>query len=195
MVKRLSLLEAGLGRLARRFVGERSGVSAVEFALILPLMLIIYAGCGEVTKALILDRKVSRAASTISDLVAQQSSVSSTLMTSIFDATAAIMEPDDSSIAKVVIVVVNVTSSGQTVAWSKARNDTAATTGAAPPTGLTVPSTIATVGDEVVVGRVTYSYTSPFASVMQSITGSSTYNLSHVFYLKPRQGTTIAFTN
>lgn len=195
MVRRLPMLAVGLSRLVHRFAGERSGVSAVEFALILPLMLVIYAGCGEVTKALILDRKVSRAASTISDLVAQQSSVSTTLMTSIFDATAAILEPDNSSIAKVVIVVVNVTSSGQTVAWSKARNDTAATANAAPPTGLTVPSAIASAGDEVVVGRVTYAYTSPFAGIMQSITGSSVYNLSHTFYLKPRQGTTIAFTS
>lgn len=195
MVTRLQLAATSLARLARRFAAERRGVSAVEFALILPLMLIIYAGCSEVTTALILDRKVSRAASTISDLVAQQTSVNTTLMGNIFDATAAILEPQDSSLAKVIIVVVDIKSSGQTVAWSKARNDTAATTGAAPPTGLAVPGSIATVGDEVVVGRVTYSYSSPFASVMKSITGSSTYNLSHVFFLKPRQGTTITFTS
>lgn len=195
MVTRLQLAATSLARLARRFATERHGVSAVEFALILPLMLIIYAGCSEVTTALILDRKVSRAASTISDLVAQQTSVNTTLMGNIFDATAAILEPQDSSLAKVIIVVVDIKSSGQTVAWSKARNDTAATTGAAPPTGLAVPGSIATVGDEVVVGRVTYSYSSPFASVMKSITGSSTYNLSHVFFLKPRQGTTITFTS
>lgn len=194
MVARFPARTVGLVQLVRRFGAERGGVSAVEFALILPLMLIIYAGCGELTTALMLDRKVSRAASTISDLVAQQSSVGTTLMNGIFDATTAILEPYDSSAAKVVVVVVDVTSSGQTVAWSKARHDTAATAKAAPPTELKVPSAIATVGDEVVVGRVTYSYSSPFASVMQSITGSSVYNLSHIFYLKPRQGTTIAFT-
>jgi len=194
MVAQLRLVTAGLARLGRRFAGQRGGVSAVEFALILPLMLMIYAGCGEVTTALIVDRKVSRAASTISDLVAQQTSVNATSMDGIFDATTAILEPYDSSVAKVVVVVVDITSSGQTVAWSKARNDTAATARAAPPTGLTVPSNIASAGSEVVVGRVTYSYSSPFASVMKSITGNTAYNLSHVFYLKPRQGTTITFT-
>lgn len=181
--------------LLKRFASEMSGVSAVEFALILPLMLIIYAGCGELTMALVIDRKVSRAASTISDLVAQQSSVSATLMTNIFDATTAILEPYDSSIAKVVVAVVDITSSGQKVSWSKARNDTAATANSAPPTALVVPSTIAAVGDEVVVGRVTYTFNSPFASVMQSVTGGTAYNLSHIFYLKPRQGSTISFTN
>ncbi len=183
-----------LKRLVRRFLAERGGVSAVEFALILPLMLVIYAGCSEVTTALVIDRKVSRAASTISDLVAQQTSVSTTLMNGIFDATAAIIEPYDASIAKVLVVVIDIKSSGQTVAWSKARYDTAATANVAPPTALKVPSTIGSVGDEVVVGRVTYSYSSPFSNIMQSITGSSTYNLSHIFYLKPRQGTTITFT-
>lgn len=194
MVERVRPLVACLSRLVRRFAVERRGVSAVEFALILPLMLVIYAGCGEVTTALIVDRKVSRAASTISDLVAQQTSVSAATMTNIFDATTAILEPYDVSAAKVVLVVIDVTSSGQKVAWSKARGDTAATANVAPPAGLAVPASIATVGDEIVVGRVTYAYTSPFANVMKSITGGTVYNLKHVFYLKPRQGTTIAFT-
>lgn len=188
-------LATGLARLARRLATERGGVSAVEFALILPLMLIIYAGCGEVTTALIIDRKVSRAASTISDLVAQQTSVSAALMENIFDATTAIIEPYDANVAKVVVAVVTVTSSGQSVAWSKAHNDTAATANATPPAGLAVPAAIASVGDQVVVGRVTYTYTSPFANVLKSITGGTDYNLNHIFYLKPRQGKTITFTN
>lgn len=193
-VARVSAMSVVLNRLVRRFLTERGGVSAVEFALILPLMLLIYAGCSEVTTALMIDRKVSRAASTISDLVAQQTSISTTLMNGIFDATTAIIEPYDASVAKVLVVVIDIKSSGQTVAWSKARYDTAATANVAPPTALKVPSTIGSVGDEVVVGRVTYSFTSPFSSILQSFTGSSTYNFSHIFFLKPRQGTTITFT-
>lgn len=178
-----------------RFVAACDGVSAVEFALILPLMLIIYAGCGEVTTALTLDRKVSRAASTISDLVAQQSTVTTASMTNIFDATSAIIEPYDSTTAKVVVAVINITASGQTVSWSKARNDTAATTNQPPPSDLAVPAAMASAGDQVVVGRVSYAYDSPFSSIIKSLTGSSVYNLMHIFYLKPRQGSTIAFTN
>lgn len=178
-----------------RFLRSRDGVSAVEFALLLPLMLVIYAGCGELTTALTLDRKISRAASTISDLVAQQANVTTASMTNIFDATSAIIEPYESSTAKVIVVVVNVTSTGQTVAWSRARNDTAATANKAPPTDLAVPSTIAVAGDQIVVGRVSYAYDSPFSSVIKNLTGSSVYNLSHIFFLKPRQGSTITFSN
>ena len=112
MVARFGRPCARLGRLVRRFAVERRGVSAVEFALILPLMLIIYAGCGEVTTALIVDRKVSRAASTISDLVAQQSSISAVAMEGIFDATTAILESYEVSVAKVGLVVVGFRLSG-----------------------------------------------------------------------------------
>lgn len=194
MVRRHSLRSGRPAAVLARFARARDGVSAVEFALILPLMLVIYAGCGELTTALSLDRKVSRAASTISDLVAQQTTISATQMNGIFDATQAILEPFDDSVAKVVVTVVNVTSSGQKVAWSRSRGDTAATAGKAPPTGFSVSSDIASVGDQVVVGRVTYSYTSPFTGVMSSITGSGAYNLKHIFFLKPRQGTTITFS-
>jgi len=195
MVARLGSRLRGLLALAQRFRTASDGVSAVEFALLLPLMLVIYAGCGELTTALTIDRKVSRAASTISDLVAQQTSVTAASMSSIFDATSAILEPYDVSLAKVVVVVIDVNATGQKVAWAQTRGDTAPTAGQPPPTALAVPSTIASAGDEVVVGRVTYAYTSPFSSIMKSITGSSVYNIQHIFYLKPRQGTTIAFTS
>jgi len=195
MVARAASHLRRLGALLRRFRTARDGVSAVEFALLLPLILVIYAGCGELTTALTIDRKVSRAASTISDLVAQQTSVTTASMSNIFDATSAILEPYDVSLAKIVVVVVDVTATGQKVAWAQTRGDTAPTAGQAPPTALAVPTTIASVGDEVVVGRVTYSYTSPFSNVMKSITGSSVYNIEHIFFLKPRQGTTITFTS
>lgn len=194
-LERLRSLAASFVQIIQRFPADRGGVSAVEFALVLPLMLIIYAGCGEVTTALIIDRKVSRAASTISDLVAQQMTINSAQMSNIFDAATAILEPYDSSVAKAVVVVVNITSSGQTVAWSKARNDIAATVNAAPPAGLAVDTKIFPAGSQVVVGRLTYAYTSPFAEILKSVTGSGVYNLTHLFYLKPRQGKTIAFTN
>jgi len=176
--------------LLRRFCRAEAGVSAVEFALLLPLMLMLYAGCVEVTGALTVDRKVSRAASTIADLVSQETSISSAQMSNIFDATSAILEPYGSSSAKLLLVVVNVNSAtSQTVAWSANRNDTAYGVGAANP--ITVPSTIAVVGTQMVIGRVQYSYTSPFSAVMESVTGHASYALSHEFMLRPRQGKTI----
>jgi Flp pilus assembly protein TadG len=43
----------------RRFARDRRGVSAVEFALLAPIMVALYLGCVEVSDAVSADRKVS----------------------------------------------------------------------------------------------------------------------------------------
>jgi Flp pilus assembly protein TadG len=63
MVMRIARLATMLRRLRRR----EDGVSAVEFALILPVMLILFFGCVEVGDALTIDRKVAHVASTLSE--------------------------------------------------------------------------------------------------------------------------------
>ena len=46
-------------RASRRFVGDRSGSSVVEFALLLPLMMTMYFGSIQVTDAISADRQVT----------------------------------------------------------------------------------------------------------------------------------------
>ena len=59
---------AFFGRLTR----DDRGVAAVEFALILPLMLTLYLGCAELSQGLIATRKSTNVAIALSDLVAEQ---------------------------------------------------------------------------------------------------------------------------
>ena len=56
-----------LGRLA----GDERGVSAVEFAMLLPLMLTLYLGAVEISQGIGADRKVTLTARTVADLVSQ----------------------------------------------------------------------------------------------------------------------------
>lgn len=178
----------------RAFGRAAEGLAAVEFALLLPVLLLLYAGCIELTTALALDRKTSRAASTLVDLLAQDAptllagtdAVYAAEVTAIFDAVTAIFEPYPTTTAKLLLLVVTIDSpTRQTVVKCTARNDVCANVGAVSP--LTVPSSIATSG-QVIVGRVRYSYTSPVSSVLMSLTGHDIYNLNHIFYMKPRSG-------
>lgn len=174
MVMRLALLAGMIGRLRRR----EDGVSAVEFALILPAMLILFFGCVEVGDALTIDRKVAHVASTLSDLVTQSKSVTSTDVTNILAAAASIMDPYSSATLKMKISGVKVDSAGKaTVVWSKASNDTALSKG----TELAVPAVIATPSTFVVVSEVHYPYKPTVGYVM---TGS--FDLTSTFYLRPR---------
>jgi Flp pilus assembly protein TadG len=192
MVSRMSVLVRRLAETVRRFRHARDGVSAVEFALILPIMLLLYAGSVELSEALAVDRKANRVASTISDLVAQKSNVSSTDMTNIFNASSAIMEPyPTATLLKMQLIVVDITSSAQTVNWSQARNASTYAKGVASP--ITVPSSIAVTGTQVVIAKVTYTFTSPFSSFMKTVTGRDSYVLEHVFMMRPRLGTTITY--
>ena len=49
----------------RRLIGDERGVSAVEFAMLLPLMLTLYLGAVEVSQGIGADRKVTLTARTV----------------------------------------------------------------------------------------------------------------------------------
>lgn len=182
---------AALARLARRFARARSGLAAVEFALLLPIMLMFYVGGSEVITLLTLDRKVGRTASTVTDLLSQEaltllagsSSDYNLEVANIMDAAEAVLEPFDTSKAKILLLIVNVDATPQTIVKVSQLNDIVYAIGAASP--IAVPSAIATSGD-VVVGRVSYSYTSPFSSALTGINGDGSYHLQDTYFLKPR---------
>jgi Flp pilus assembly protein TadG len=77
----------------RRFAQDQRGVSAVEFALLLPVMVIIYAGIADVARGVDASRKVNRIASVVGDLVSRQIKVIPAQLDDIFLIGATIMAP------------------------------------------------------------------------------------------------------
>jgi Flp pilus assembly protein TadG len=59
----------------RRLLRDKRGISAVEFAMLLPLMVTLYLGGVEVSQAVAVDRKVTLVARSLGDLVAQATNV------------------------------------------------------------------------------------------------------------------------
>src|SRR5215475_2958094 len=176
-----SKLALGIARTRRslaRFVRDRRGVSAVEFAMLLPLMVALYLGGVEISTGIAIDRKVTLVARTLADLVAQASSVNSTDVTNILGASAAVVQPYDDSKLKITVTSVKIDSQGNaTVAWSDTKNGTARAVGSTVtlPTALNVPST------SLIWAETQYAYT-PNIGFM--ITG--TRNLTDQIYMRPR---------
>src|SRR5436189_6334902 len=84
------------GRLGRRLTalaGDQRGVSAVEFAMLLPLMLTLYLGAVEISQGIGADRKVTLTARTVADLVSQVSSLSAADMTNSLNAASPVTSP------------------------------------------------------------------------------------------------------
>lgn len=79
--------------LLKRFGRDERGVSAVEFALLLPVMVLIYAGVVDVSRGVEANRKVNRVASMVGDLVSRQISVVPGQLDDIFNIGATLMVP------------------------------------------------------------------------------------------------------
>jgi len=71
MAMKLVLIRARTRRSLRRFLADKRGVSAIEFAMLLPLMVTLYLGGAEVSQAIAIDRKMTLVARTLADLTSQ----------------------------------------------------------------------------------------------------------------------------
>ena len=69
---------------------DRSGVAATEFAVIVPLMLVLFFGVVEFSTGVAVDRKVTLVARTLSDLVSQNTAVPDTQFCTFFRAAKAV---------------------------------------------------------------------------------------------------------
>jgi Flp pilus assembly protein TadG len=83
-----------LQRRVRCLVGDERGVSAIEFAMILPLMVTLYLGSIELSEGIAIDRKVTVAARTVADLVSQANpSITETEVSDLLGAGSVVMAP------------------------------------------------------------------------------------------------------
>lgn len=169
-----------LSRPFRRFAVDKAAVAAVEFAMILPLMLLLYLGGNEFGHALTLKRKVTHVSSTIADLVAQSKTISNADMSNILDAAAAVMTPYSEAplSMKVSLIYIN-NSSIATVIWSDSRNTVSLGIGSE----VTVPADVKKPNTYVIAAEAHYPYTPTFGYVL-----SGSFDLSDTFFLRPRQG-------
>ncbi len=216
---RVIALRIQLRRFAR-MGKDKKGVAAVEFALILPFMLLLYLGTAELTYGLMANRKMTLVARTLSDLTAQTtatSGITDAEITSIFTAAAAIMSPYDAtplrmSFSSIKFVPNSATPpvyTAQTV-WTAVYTVSSALKGTARPCGATAitqvtnstapSSTTMPVGlygaGSIIVADVSYEYTPPFSgSVLAWSTTQSSINFSHTAYMRPRTQTEIAYNS
>ena len=164
----------------RRLPRDKRGVSAVEFALLLPVMLTLYLGGIEVTQAITIKRKTTIVTRTLGDFVAQSSTISNTQMTNIMNATKAVVSPYAQSKLKIVVTSIGIDAGGNaTVVWSDATaNATAHTAG----TTVVLPDGLSAYTNTTVIWtEANYTYTPPVGYL---ITGNMV--MKDHMYMRPR---------
>lgn len=160
------------------------GFAAVEFALIVPIMLVLFFGTVEISNGVAVYRKVTLMAHTLSDLTSQSLSVQDSDLTNFFAASTGIMTPYSTTPISQTITEIWINPSLQArVQWSS--GSAAQASG----TVVTVPANLAIANTYVIYSQVGYLYT-PAAGYVMSKAGVT---LSDFAYTRPRQSTCVLY--
>jgi Flp pilus assembly protein TadG len=168
---------------------DQCGIAAVEFALILPIMLLLFLGSFETTNLVLAYMKLEASAETAADLVAQtrvNTVLQSTDFTNITNAAKQILTPlpTSGSVLKIAYASVTYNTGSAVIDWHTEVNS------ATPITTANIPNnaSLANLGnqasgstDSVIIVTLTYSYSSPFTYVL-----SSSYTLTESAFNRPR---------
>jgi Flp pilus assembly protein TadG len=177
-----------------RLAPDTSGLAAVEFALIVPLMLVMFFGTVEISSGVAVDRKISMVAQTLSDLTSRYASVNDTDMTNFQAIGDAMMTPYSKTPLKATITQIYIDPSTGVARAQWSKGDTVRSVGS------TVPVPAGLIGKDssgkiianqyLIFSEVSYLYTPAVGYVM----GKAGVTLTDQTYTRPRQSTCVFYS-
>src|SRR4051812_1505566 len=143
MVTPMHKISLAARRLSANLIRDCRGVAAVEFAVIVPLMLTLFFGMVEFSNGVAADRKISLVARTLSDLTSQSISVSDLDLTNFTTAGKAILTPYSPTplVATITELYVDPTTLVARVQWSKGSSPRSTGSTVTIPTALKIGGT------------------------------------------------------
>jgi Flp pilus assembly protein TadG len=181
---------------ARRLVNDRRGVAAIEFAMIVPIMLVLFFGTVELSSGVAADRKVSLVARTLSDLTSRSVSVSDSDLTNFFAAGGAIMTPyvpPMYNVTKGTITElwIDPSTGNARVQWSQGSVPRGQKTLVTVPADLIVKDSTGKIvpNQYLIFSEVSYLYTPAVGYVM----AKAGVTLTDVSYTRPRQTVCVTY--
>lgn len=193
-------------QLARKLRADRRGVAAIEFAMLVPIMLVLFFGTVEFSVGVAANRKVSLMAQTLSDLTSRSISVSDADITNFFTAGTGIMTPYvapayNATSSQISELWIDPSTGNARVQWSKATGTgyVALAVGST----VTLPTTnggdlivrdasgAIVAGQYLIYSQVKFLYQ---PVVNYKIGGSApTFTLTDVSYTRPRQAACVIY--
>lgn len=191
-MRRAAVRSAGEGAfrsatLVGRFARSRAGVSALEFALALPVLLVMLLGGYGYGQVLAVNRRLTITTRALVDLTTHYATLTSTQVSTIMAASTQVMVPYSASTLSVTISEYYVGPLGiASVVWSRANaNATALTAGSI----VVLPSGVGQINSYVVCAKVAYTYTLPFSVPRVSVP------LTDQLYMSPRRSSSIPLSS
>lgn len=192
----VSVLSRVLPRLQQavsRLRNDTRGLAAVEFAMIVPLMLVMFFGTIEISSGVAVDRKITMITQTLSDLTSRYTSVTTTDTNNFFIIANAMLTPYGTTPLTRTITELYIdpsTGLGR-VQWSAGSNPrTAGNTVTVPAALISRTSTNAIVANQyLIMAEASYLYTPVVGYVMTK----AGVTLSDLTYTRPRQSTCVFY--
>ena len=175
-------MQSNSSRLIAGLVRNERGSAAVEFAVVVPIMLTLFFGVIEFSSGIAVDRKLTLVARTLSDLTSQSSCVTQTDLDGFTITGKAIMTPYSTTPLLTTITEVLIDDNlDAKVQWSK---------GSAPKSGtISVPTGLKIKGTYLIQADVEYLY----KPVGIGYVMKSDINLKDSTYTRPRQSSSVTF--
>lgn len=175
----------------RRFGRREDGAAAVEFALVLPIMLLLYVGSVEVSLLISMDRKLQSVTGALGDLVARSDgTIPASTLQDYFTAASGIMTPHATASLQQTVTQVEVADDGSgsaTVVWSRDYHDNDVSVGTRYAVGddFNLPDAMTNIarGEHVIVAEGSYAYPPLYGFAFQQ-----TINLYRQNFFMPRFG-------
>ena len=187
----------------RRFIGSNRAVAALEFAMIMPVLLLLFLGSFDAGNAIVVYAKVRAATYSLASITNQYGDgtnpdvyapITTATMTAITGATTAILAPFSSSSATAIISQIKATSAtAAVVSWSYAVNGTALTPGnpfTSLPANFAANTCNGTYPCYAIFAQVSYSFSPLFGAFL---TGPIT--LSDSLYTTPRVSVCVQYNS
>ena len=180
---------ASLGIL-RRFARDQRGVGAIEFAILFPVLLMLYLGAFELTVGLNVSKRASRSAGSVADIVSQQSSISKSVLAGMPSVASAIFAPYTTTGLTLKITGIAIDANGKaTIAWSWAQDGTRPY-----PSGtvITVPSNMNQASTFLVRSELAIPYQLISFGTDFLPSGTNQITISRQYYYRQRVGNSIS---
>lgn len=180
-------------RLIGRFRRSEDGLGAVEFALLFPLLLVVYLTAVEITIGLSVAKRATNSASTVADLISQQDKVSKTVLTTMGDVAKSIFVPYGTTGMTLKITGISIDAASKaTVAWSWANDGTrpyVTNSTATIPSAMVAPSTFM-IRAELSIPHQLMLYLPAFSGWQ-----IKQLNIAREYYYRQRVGSAIVCTD
>lgn len=145
--------------LASCFASDRTGLAAIEFALLAPIMVFMFFATVEGSDALATSRRVTQSVNTIADLVAQETEIQTAALGDLFVGMEDIIDTGAITVDfRVVSLIVDPDTNDVVVHWSR---DNSGGTPYAAGTVYSGPADVSLLDPtaSIIVGEVQYDYT------------------------------------